>query len=92
MQTLNWTLELQFKDIKEMFDPLIERIIKLIDSQLRSSTKKCSALLLVGGFSESSYLESEIRKAFSTKVGVISVPPQPVIAIVKGGMNVFFSF
>ncbi|GES97308.1 hypothetical protein GLOIN_2v1886005 [Rhizophagus clarus] len=82
-----WAVTLKFDDVKKMFDPIAEKIIRLIDSQLQSSNNNCSAILMVGGFSESKYLQSRIKKEFSLKVKLISIPPQPVIAIVKGAVE-----
>ena len=42
-------------------------------------------MFLVGGFSESKYLQKRIREEFSEVVKNISVPPQPMAAIVRGG-------
>jgi hypothetical protein len=87
MEDAEWNVKLRFEDVKAMFDPVVEKILRLIEYQLRL-TDDCSALILVGGFSESKYLQSRVRQKFSTKVKLISIPPQPVTAIVKGGKNV----
>ena len=76
---------LKFDDVKKMFDPIIERILELIRGQLKQSEKKCSVMLLVGGFSESKYLQARIRQEFSEVVPNISVPTRPIISIMKGG-------
>ncbi|CAI2174174.1 6280_t:CDS:2 [Funneliformis geosporum] len=86
MEQDDWSIRLNFEDVKAMFDPVIERIIRLINNQLRSNNN-CSALIMVGGFSESKYLQSRIKQEFSTKVKIISIPPQPVTAIVKGAVE-----
>jgi hypothetical protein len=79
-----WVIEINFKDIKNMFDPVIDKIISLIRGQLDKSGKKCSAIFLVGGFSESKYLQYRIRNEFYN-IPNISVPPHPVTSVVKGG-------
>jgi hypothetical protein len=81
-----WIIEIKFEDVKKMFDPVINKIIKLIREQLNNSGP-ISAMFLVGGFSESKYLQKRIREEFSNKVknNNISVPSQPVAAIVRGG-------
>ncbi|CAG8612600.1 5873_t:CDS:2, partial [Rhizophagus irregularis] len=57
MEEAGWILKVDYETVKEMFDPVIDRIINLIDDQLKSSSEKnCSAMFLVGGFSESPYL------------------------------------
>nr|CAG8437441.1 12309_t:CDS:2 [Entrophospora candida] len=79
-----WIIELDYDTIKSFFDPIIDRIISMIQSQLITSKEKCLAMFLVGGFSQSKYLQSRIKQEFSTKVGFISVPSNPVAAVVKG--------
>ncbi|CAB5295713.1 unnamed protein product [Rhizophagus irregularis] len=83
-----WIIELKFEDVKRMFDPVINKIIKLIREQLNNSGT-ISAMFLVGGFSESKYLQKRIREEFSSKVknSNISVPSQPVAAIVRGALE-----
>ncbi|PKY15173.1 hypothetical protein RhiirB3_401259, partial [Rhizophagus irregularis] len=43
-------------------------------------------MMLVGGFSESKYLQDRIKNEFNI-VPKISVPPLPVIAVIKGGVK-----
>src|SRR5438034_304034 len=82
-----WMIEAKFDDIRKMFDPVIERIFTLIRGQLeqlKRREKKIGIMLLVGGFSESVYLQDRIRKEFS-ELPDISVPTSPVTSIMKGG-------
>jgi len=44
-------------------------------------------MFLVGGFSESKYLQSRIREEFNDMVKNISVPPAPMAAIVRGALE-----
>ena len=85
MEEEDWTVELSYKEVKEMFDPVIERIISLIRKQLDKLDGDISAMLLVGGFSESKYLQLRIKQEFSNEKRNISVPLQPIVAVVKGG-------
>jgi len=84
-----WIIEVKLDDVKKMFDPVIERIFKLIRGQLeqlKKLEKKISIMLLVGGFGESKYLQNRIRQEFSEEeVPNISVPKQPILSIMKGG-------
>ncbi|CAG8604498.1 19958_t:CDS:10 [Rhizophagus irregularis] len=80
-----WIIEINSTDIKNMFDPVINKILSLIGEQLDKSEKKCSAIFLVGGFSESKYLQYRIRREFC-KIPNISVPPHPTTSVVKGGV------
>ncbi|GBC08046.1 hypothetical protein RclHR1_07890013 [Rhizophagus clarus] len=87
-----WSIKLDYKAIKSMFDPVVERIIRLIRKQLENSRKKCSAMFLVGGFSQSSYLQKMIRKEFEEEVDNISVPSNPIAAISRGAAIYGISF
>ncbi|CAG8778073.1 9192_t:CDS:10, partial [Gigaspora margarita] len=77
-----WIIELNFEIVKSFFDPVIKKIIDLITSQL-SKSSDCSLMFLVGGFSESKYLQHRIKEEFGNKV-TISIPPNPAAAILKG--------
>lgn len=88
LERKEWLIEVGFDDVKRMFDPTIERIIQLVRGQLEQMGrlgKTISALLLVGGFSESKYLQSRIKDEFTAEVSNISVSTQPIVAIMKGG-------
>ncbi|CAJ0909912.1 9590_t:CDS:10, partial [Entrophospora sp. SA101] len=61
---------------------VINKILKLIEKQL-SKCSDCSVMFLVGGFSESKYLQSRIKQKFEDKLK-IAIPPNPITAIVKG--------
>lgn len=84
MEELEWVIELTSEEVKNMFDPIIARIIRLIRGQLNLNSD-CSAIILVGGFSESKYLQKRIKQEFNHQVKSISVPIHPMLAVVKGG-------
>ncbi|RIB26528.1 hypothetical protein C2G38_2138261 [Gigaspora rosea] len=77
-----WIVDLDFATVKSFFDPVIKKIINLITLQL-SNCSDCSLLFLVGGFSESKYLQHRIKEEFGGKVK-ISIPPNPAAAVLKG--------
>ncbi|RHZ61186.1 hypothetical protein Glove_349g81 [Diversispora epigaea] len=77
-----WVIELYYETVKSFFDPVIEKIIRLIH-QLNAN-EPCSAIFLIGEFSESRYLQSRIRQSFKYLINNISVPSQPTCAIVRG--------
>ena len=84
LEKIEWCFEINFEEVKEMFDPTVEKIIRLIRDQL-GKNKECSAIFLVGGFSESKYLQARIRKEFGEVVPNISVPSHPTVSVLKGG-------
>ncbi len=69
-----------------MFDTVVNKIIQLIRGQLYTDNS-CSAIFLVGGFSESKYLQRRIKKAFQHRIKHISVPQQPIAVIVRGAVK-----
>ncbi|EXX67983.1 hypothetical protein RhiirA5_398275 [Rhizophagus irregularis] len=81
-----WIIEIKFENVRKMFDPIINKIIRLINGQL-DADNDCSAMFLVGGFSESKYLQRRIKKEFNNRVRHISVPRQPIAAIVRGAVK-----
>src|SRR4051794_34734236 len=88
MEDLEWIVELTFDEVRAMFDPVIGRIIRLIRKQLNKS-RNVSAMLLVGGFSESKYLQARIKQEFNNELRKnIYVPQNPITAIVKGGKDI----
>src|SRR4051812_12236221 len=50
-----WVIEIDFETMKLIFEPVIQKILHLIEAQLKSNQETCSAMFLVGGFSESKY-------------------------------------
>ena len=70
-----------------MFDPVVDRIIKLIDGQLNDVKERCRAIFLVGEFSKLPYLLSRVKKAFIDQVPIIAVPALPIAAIVRGAIS-----
>ena len=84
MELKEWIIVLDFKTIKSMFDPIIDRIIEIIRTQLDNSSEKCSAIFLVGGFGQSKYLQKRVEKEFNSLVKNISIPNQPIAAVVRG--------
>ncbi|GBC01488.1 hypothetical protein RclHR1_04200006 [Rhizophagus clarus] len=84
MDNKDWTIVVDFEKIKSMFDPLIERILKMIEIQLENCRDKCSIMFLVGGFSQSEYLKSRIEEKFKDKVKTIVVSKDPIAAVARG--------
>jgi molecular chaperone DnaK (HSP70) len=79
-----WVIEIDFENMKTIFEPVIKRILDMIQRQLDNGQETCSAMFLVGGFSESKYLQNRIKQEFRHQVNIISVPIQPIAAIARG--------
>lgn len=86
MRKVEWNIKLKFEDIKSMFDPIIEKILKLID---RSNNNNCNLLLLIGILSESKYLKLRINQEFNNKIPITYVPPNPITSIMEGGKHYY---
>jgi hypothetical protein len=84
LEEKDWKITMNFDDIKLMFDPIIKRILSLIHAQLDNSREACSLMFLVGGFSQSKYLQNRIEQEFRGIVGNILVPTNPISAISRG--------
>jgi hypothetical protein len=87
MEEIGWIVKLDFESVKGMFDPVIDRVIKLIGDQLSEASNRCSAMFLVGGFSESPYLLNRVRETFKDQVPIIAVPALPIAAVVRGAVT-----
>ncbi|CAG8700823.1 733_t:CDS:2 [Cetraspora pellucida] len=86
MENAGWTVKIDFPSVKEMFDPVVNKILEMISDQLKASKEKCSAIFLVGGFSESSYLVEKVKENFRFQVDSIGVPTSAISAVVQGGL------
>lgn len=51
------------QDLCRIFDPTVAQILRLIRKQV-AAVPGCKAILMVGGFSESKYLQKRVREAF----------------------------
>ncbi|CAG8503839.1 32560_t:CDS:2, partial [Racocetra persica] len=78
----DWIIDLEFENVKEMFDPVVGKIIRLISNQLNAGAGSgtCAAMFLVGGFSESKYLQTRIKQEFGAQSTEIA-------AIVRGALD-----
>ena len=85
MEEAEWIIELDYETVKSFFDPVVERILRLIGTHLEKS-RDTSAIFLVGELSDSAYLLQRVRRSFSSKVGTIAVPPAPIAAVARGAV------
>jgi hypothetical protein len=77
----------------EVFKPCIDRILKLIEMQLRKlpeGERQLDTILVVGGFGQSSYLYKKIVDKFENRaIGArfIGKPPNGDLAISRGAVS-----
>lgn len=57
-------LELSSKEMETIFEPVISEILHLIGDQIGKTAKEVKLILLVGGFGNSSYLQTRIKNTF----------------------------
>ncbi|CAG8479119.1 11585_t:CDS:10 [Ambispora gerdemannii] len=86
MEDAEWLIELDFDTVKEFFDKVVVKILRLIRDQLMKTEKPCSALFLVGGFGQSPYLLKRVREEFNSMVPFIAVPIEPIASTVRGAV------
>lgn len=69
---------------REVFDPVVQQVLDLIEEQTKKIDQSLNALLLVGGFSGSGYLFQKVKAQFSSRINVISRPPDCDTATLRG--------
>ncbi|KAF9558515.1 hypothetical protein CPC08DRAFT_743329 [Agrocybe pediades] len=69
---------------REVFDPVVNEVIQLIEEQLSRIDQVVNALLLVGGFAGSEYLKQRVQDQFSSRIRVIARPPDADTATLRG--------
>jgi hypothetical protein len=63
-------LRLSREDIKEIFEPVISEIIKLVKEQIRATQRNVKGVLLVGGFGQNVYLRERLKSELGTDINV----------------------
>lgn len=66
-----------------LFENIKNKVEQLI-GQVESKGEKLNFIFLVGGFSESPYLKSEILKKFQNNKVQVLVPRRPQVSVVRG--------
>jgi hypothetical protein len=73
--------------MKSLFIPLFDQIKAKVKELLVAATEKGSPVnfvFMVGGFSESPYLKSEIKKTFEAENLFVLVPKRPQVSVIRG--------
>ncbi|KAG0598587.1 hypothetical protein M758_12G086300 [Ceratodon purpureus] len=78
-------IELTQQDLKSIFDPVVDKILGLIETQL-SQVQSVKVMFVVGGFAGSPYVMERIRARFCHEVDHIFSPPNPGSAIMQGAI------
>jgi len=69
---------------REVFDPVVNQALGLIEDQMKKVNQRVDALLLVGGFSGSAYLFKKVEEQFGSRVKVIARPSDADTATARG--------
>uniref|UniRef100_D8QFI8 Actin-like ATPase domain-containing protein n=1 Tax=Schizophyllum commune (strain H4-8 / FGSC 9210) TaxID=578458 RepID=D8QFI8_SCHCM len=69
---------------REVFAPVVDQVLQLVDNQLRKLDRGVDVLLLVGGFAGSHYLKECVEEQFSSRIRVIARPPDADTATLRG--------
>lgn len=88
----NSVLEISRAEVQRcIFDPVVDRAVGVLREHLKNTKEhRPSAILLVGGFSQSKYLQYKIKR-FCDQEGIphMSAPPDGVTAISHGAVSYF---
>ncbi|CAL1697945.1 unnamed protein product [Somion occarium] len=69
---------------REVFDPVVNQVLELIEEQLKKIDQRLDCLLLVGGFSGSEYLFRKTQERFASRIKAIARPPDCDTATLRG--------
>lgn len=72
-------------EVKDIFDPIVDKIIKLVNDQIRATSTTIKAVLLVGGFGQNNYLKERLRSSLKNSVQILQ-PPNAWTAVVRGAV------
>ncbi|KAF9579223.1 Heat shock 70 kDa protein 12A, partial [Lunasporangiospora selenospora] len=71
---------------RDVFDPVVDDVLRLIQHQLQQTRFNCHAIFMVGGFGCSNYLHQRVTAEFGSQVPLIGVPPRAELAVVRGAV------
>jgi len=68
----------------QVFDPVVEQVLALLEHQLGAMPVAVDALLMVGGFAASPYLFRRVQETFGSQVRLILRPQDADVATLRG--------
>ncbi|GAA5915261.1 hypothetical protein JCM6882_003386 [Rhodosporidiobolus microsporus] len=70
---------------RDVFDPIVQQVLDTIETQLQKTPKRAvNALILVGGFAASEYLNSRVYEVFHDRISIIARPRDTDVATLQG--------
>lgn len=79
-------LRLTGTDVHTIFEPVVTEVIALIQGQIAGTKQKVKAVLMVGGFAQSTYLRDRIRQAIAHQGIETMQSPNGWTAVVRGAL------
>ena len=79
-------LEISREEMKSFFDPVIKTVYDLTIAQVKGVEQPVRALIMVGGLSESAYVEDELRHMFEPHFEHVFTPPKAGGIVVRGAV------
>ncbi|PKY00051.1 actin-like ATPase domain-containing protein [Aspergillus campestris IBT 28561] len=76
-------------DLQSLFDPVVSRIINLINTQVKAADKAygyrvINKIVIVGGFGASPYLQGALRRYTQSGKLLVTIPTNPELAVASG--------
>jgi hypothetical protein len=78
-------LSITASEVKDIFDPVVNKVITLVNEQIRATSRAIKAVLLVGGFGQNNYLKERIRSSVGSSIQILQ-PPNAWTAVVRGAV------
>lgn len=72
-------------DVREIFNPVINEVLELVEGQIEKTSGKIRAVLLVGGFGGSRYLLQRLQESVSKDIALLQ-PGYGLSAVVQGAL------
>lgn len=69
---------------REVFEPVVNQVLDLIEEQVKKTDRPIDALLLVGGFSGSEYMFKRVEEQFGDRIKTIARPADADTATCRG--------
>jgi molecular chaperone DnaK (HSP70) len=76
---------IKLAEMEDIFEPIILKVIKLVQGQMLATKKKIRAVLLVGGFGQNNYLKDRLRSFFDKNIEILQ-PTNSWTAVVRGAV------
>ncbi len=68
------TLKISGQDIKDVFEPVIMEVLRLVRTQIQKTGRTVTAVLMAGGFGSSAYLRARIQEEVGKAIEVRPIP------------------